>query len=63
MIRPIVIEGGNASQDKRRRRPHPQLVCRWNIDPASRHLTCKWMALTDGPDAYASWVLRPYAMH
>jgi hypothetical protein len=63
MTRPIVIEGGSVSQEKRRREPHAQLVCRWSVDPASRHLTCYWTVLSDGMDAYEPWATRSYAVH
>jgi hypothetical protein len=29
----------------------PHLVCRWTLDPASRRLSCAWMAPTDRWDA------------
>jgi hypothetical protein len=43
----IATDGGFLSEHKHRRAIHPQLVCRWNIDPASRRLSCAWTELTD----------------
>jgi hypothetical protein len=47
MTPPIAIDSGFPSEQKRPRAFHPQLVCSWNVDPASRRLSCVWTELTD----------------
>ena len=44
---PIAIDCGFPSEQKRPKAFHPHLVCSWNVDPASRRLSCVWTELTD----------------
>jgi hypothetical protein len=60
MTPPIATDGGLLYEHKQRRAFHPHLVCSWNIDPASRRLSCVWTELTD---AGADGADRTHAVH
>jgi hypothetical protein len=39
----IAPEGDETTTERRKRRPPvPHLVCMWEIDPASKRLSCVW---------------------
>jgi hypothetical protein len=46
MTPPIAVDSGLLSEHGPRKAFHPHLVCSWNVDPASRRLSCVWTELT-----------------